>query len=231
MKNAPPVPTVVCLLSSLLLAVLLAACGGDGDTGPAATSSTAAMPEPQQGQYSDQPDEDVPPATAPPGSLASADLPDDPPDPLPGDAHFDGYGQAMFGMDADQVRSVWVGGLDGNAAEGEACFHLSPAGQPVIADFALMFENGKFVRYSVASDALVAPGGGRRGMDIAQIQQLYPGRVMQGPHKYVEGGHYLRIPDDGGSNGVLVFETDADGTVTEWRVGVPPQVDYVEGCS
>jgi hypothetical protein len=28
-----------------------------------------------------------------------------------------------------------------------------------------------------------------------------------------------------------VFETDAGGTVTEWRAGVPPQVDYVEGCS
>ncbi|HWI23748.1 MAG TPA: lectin, partial [Lysobacter sp.] len=31
--------------------------------------------------------------------------------------------------------------------------------------------------------------------------------------------------------GVLVFETDAAGKVTAWRAGVPPQVDYVEGCS
>jgi hypothetical protein len=30
---------------------------------------------------------------------------------------------------------------------------------------------------------------------------------------------------------VLLFATDADGRVNEWRIGVPPQVDYVEGCS
>ena len=30
--------------------------------------------------------------------------------------------------------------------------------------------------------------------------------------------------------GALVFETDTQGRVTHWRAGVPPQVDYVEGC-
>jgi len=29
----------------------------------------------------------------------------------------------------------------------------------------------------------------------------------------------------------LLFETDAAGKITRWRVGVPPQIDYVEGCS
>ena len=32
----------------------------------------------------------------------------------------------------------------------------------------------------------------------------------------------------------LVFEIDGKGdqaTATEWRIGLPPQVDYVEGCS
>ena len=31
--------------------------------------------------------------------------------------------------------------------------------------------------------------------------------------------------------GVLLFETNAEGNVASWRIGVPPQVDYVEGCS
>ena len=38
----------------------------------------------------------------------------------------------------------------------------------------------------------------------------------------------------GGGNGVLLFETDGKGDddkVTAWRIGVPSQVDYVEGCS
>jgi hypothetical protein len=33
------------------------------------------------------------------------------------------------------------------------------------------------------------------------------------------------------SDATLVFEIDADGRVTAWRAGLPPQVDYVEGCS
>lgn len=228
MKIAPPMPNVVCLLLTLLITVLAAACSVDGGTGPGATSSTAALPE--QGPYQDQPDEDVPPATAPPARSVSADRPDDRPDPLPGDAHFDGYGHAVFGMDADQVRSVWVGELGGEPAAGGTCFQLHPLAPLAHPDFALMFEDGRFVRYSVSNDELIAPGGGRRGMDIAQIQRLYPGRVEQRPHKYVEGGQYLRITDNGGSDGVLVFETDASGNVTGWRVGVPPQIDYVEGC-
>ena len=49
------------------------------------------------------------------------------------------------------------------------------------------------------------------------------------PFTYRVPGEYLRI--EGHGDTVLVFETDEDGTVTEWRVGVPPYVDYVEGCS
>ena len=41
----------------------------------------------------------------------------------------------------------------------------------------------------------------------------------------------LRVADPGGGNGALVLELDKDGRVDEWRIGVPPQVDYVEGCS
>ena len=93
-----------------------------------------------------------------------------------------------------------------------------------------MIEDGKFVRYDVSNDKEVAPGGGKRGMTRDEIKKLYPGAAEQ-DHKYVEGGKYLRVKDDAGGNGVLVFETDAAGKVTQWRVGVSPQVDYVEGCS
>jgi hypothetical protein len=27
-----------------------------------------------------------------------------------------------------------------------------------------------------------------------------------------------------------VFETDAAGRIVSWRIGVPPQIYYVEGC-
>ncbi len=86
------------------------------------------------------------------------------------------------------------------------------------------------MRYDVGNDKETAPGGGKRGMDAERIRQLYAGRVEESAHKYVPGGKILRI-EDGAGTGVLVFETDAAGKVSDWRAGVAPQVDYVEGCS
>jgi hypothetical protein len=96
------------------------------------------------------------------------------------------------------------------------------------ADFAFMFDGGRFVRYDVGTAKEVAPGGGKVGMDEARIRALYA-HVDAQPHKYVSGASYLRIAAPHG-DGVLVFETDAQGRITRWRVGVPPQIDYVEGC-
>ena len=132
-----------------------------------------------------------------------------------------------FGMDEAAARATWVGGLNGEASDG--CHYLNPNGAKPPAYLAFMFDGGKFVRYDVGNDDIEAPGGGRRGMDTADIEALYAGRVRATPHKYTDG-QYLRIEDEAG-DGVLVFETDASGVVTEWHAGVPPQVDYVEGCS
>ena len=141
---------------------------------------------------------------------------------------WDGFGPATFGMTADEVRAAWDGDLGDTPVEAPACFHLSPTSQPEYAYFAMMFGDGRFVRYSASNDAMTAPGGGRRGMSTSEIEMLYPGDVERQPHKYGDG-EYLRIRGEG--ERVLVFETDEDGTVTEWRVGVPPYADYVEGCS
>ena len=89
-------------------------------------------------------------------------------------------------------------------------------------------DEGHAAHWDGFGDAMVAPGGGRRGMSATEVDVLYPDAVVRQPHKYTDG-EYLRI--EGHGDTVLVFETDEDGTVTEWRVGVPPYVDYVEGCS
>ena len=59
------------------------------------------------------------------------------------------------------------------------------------------------------------------------LERLYPDRIEAMPHKYVEGAQTLRVAE---GDRALVFETDVAGRVTEWRIGTPPQVDYVEGC-
>lgn len=193
-----------------VLALALVACNPEPPTpSPVAEAATPPL---------DQPDHDVPPATAP-----------NPTSDEPGLAHFDGYGDMRFGMSEAEARAAWGGELAGDAGEG--CHYLHPAWEHPPAYFAFMFEGGKFVRYDVGNDSEVAPGGGRRGMDADAIRSLYDDRIEESPHKYVDGGSYLEVAAGDGSQRKLVFETDADGMVSAWRAGVEPQVGYVEGCS
>lgn len=153
-----------------------------------------------------------------------------PPEPTAasvGEATWAGYADTLFGMTADEVRAAWPGPLEAAASVG-TCYHLHPAGQPSQAHFALMIEDDKFVRYSVANSGMTAPGGARVGMDEDAIEDLYP-RLRRTPHAHIEGGESLRVK--GESERVLIMDTNADDIVTEWRVGQMPQVAYPEGCS
>ena len=170
----------------------------------------------------------VPPATGgdtpvaspqPSASMASRGL-----------ARTDGYGDLRLGMSADDARAAWQGELKGDVVEPDNCAYLRPKADGEFR-VGFMFERGVFVRYDVAIEGEAAPGGGRVGQGRADIERLYPGRVQAQPHEYVRGGHYLRVADPAIQDGALVFETDEAGTVTRWRIGRTPQVDYVEGCA
>ncbi len=148
-----------------------------------------------------------------------------------GQAHVNGYGHLRFGMTADEAKQAWGGELNGKPGPGEICYYLTPKWVKTAREFSFTVESDKFVRHDVGNDKEVAPGGGKRGMGVDEIRKLYAGRFQETPHKYVKGGSYLRIKSHDESGGVLLFETDADGKVSAWRVGQAPQVDYVEGCS
>ncbi len=208
----------------------LSACRGE----PAPPPETAGPPPPAAAM--DQPAEDVPPATAPEAPVAEAQAPAAGATP-DGDrdlARFDGYGDIRFGTAAADMPEVWGGELRtlGKEANPE-CYFMTPKWVRAPADFNFMIGDGRFVRFGTEDATFAAPGGGRVGMARSEIDRLYAGRIEQRPHKYSDG-LYLRIRDEAGGDGVLVFETDGKADtakVTEWRVGVPPQVDYVEGCS
>ena len=189
-----------------LFTVLLVACQRTPPAEPAAAEPAAPAPVSA-------------PAPSPAGAVPVA----------ASDADWQGYGAAQLGIDAEQLRTAWTGELQGDIAADGGCYYLSPAAHSEGGPF-FMLEEGKFVRYDVRGGDTAAPGGGRIGMDLAQLQALYPPAEPLQPHKYVEGGKVLRVPATDGSQGVLVFELGADGKATIWRVGLPPQVDYVEGC-
>ena len=192
-------------LSLAVVIVLLAACNRTPE--PAAAPQTAPAAE-------------VSPAPAPAPTVAPV---------AKSDADWQGYGPAQLGVDAEQLATAWGSELQGDAAADGGCYYLQPVGQGE-GGVAFMIEAGHFVRYDLRTADITAPGGGKVGLDLAQLQALYPQAEAPQPHKYVEGGKTLRVPAADGSQGVLVFELGADGKASAWRVGVPPQVDYVEGC-
>ena len=212
------------LVAACLFGLAACAPAGNGTAAPA----TEAPAQAESGTPSNEA-----PSSQTPAKPAPADDPANQPvetGPAPDDglSKWNGYGDTTFGMDETAFRNAWGGDLSNYEFEEKAtCFHLWPKGQKTSAELAFMFGNTKFVSYSTESVKRTAPGGGKVGMSRSEIDKLYAGRIEETPHKYTDG-KYLRITQ--GKN-ALVFETDNAGKVTDWRVGVPPFVDYVEGCS
>ena len=151
--------------------------------------------------------------------------------PAAGAISFAGFGPAHWGASEEQVRQAWGKDMEDLPKEHDGCYYLFPEPRREAGyRFAFMMEGGKFDRIDVRTPDIAAPGGGKVGSDKTALLRLYPKGEEQ-PHKYVEGGKNLRIADPAGGAGVLIFELDPAGKATAWRVGVPPQVDYVEGCS
>ena len=206
---------------------VLCACSAQRDAADtpsqAADAATPAADAPL-----DQPPHDVPPATASEEAIGSLRVGA----PAAGTITVAGFGPADFGATAEAVRQAWGGDLgDAQPSEPGGCYYLMP--QPVgTAGFrtAFMVEGDRFARIDVRDGSVVAPGGAKVGMGADEVRALYP-KVEEQPHKYDPAGKVLRVTDPGGGNGVLVLELDKDGRVDAWRIGVPPQVDYVEGCS
>lgn len=147
-------------------------------------------------------------------------------------ASFSGYGDMKLGSTREEAKTAWAGELQESVpAEGSTCHYLMPKWVSKSSDFGFMVEDGKFVRYDVGTDKEIAPGGGKVGMVVEQLKLLYGAALQSAPDKYVEGGKVFTLAAPDGGPAKLVFQADGVGRVTDWRVGLPPQVDYVEGCS
>lgn len=144
-------------------------------------------------------------------------------------ATYAGYAGLRFGTDEAAFRKQWTGTLSESApAPGSTCMLLAPMqGAKPVEGERFMFEDNRFVRYDVTAGDESAPGGGKIGMSAEQIVALYPSAQRQ-PQKYDPEAFELRAAGTEGA--VVLFELGKDGKVTHWRVGLPPQIDYVEGC-
>lgn len=187
------------LLAALLIAGL-AACGGNEPAAPVAQAPSAST------------------VTAPAVPAAPT-----------GQATFAGFGDMRLGMDEAAFRQAWGGELKTQPpAKGSTCTYFYPVWAKTPPDLGFMFEEGKFVRYDVATAKETAPGGGKVGMDKSELARLYGDKGETSPDKYDPAASTFRVRGEGGA--AAVFAIGADGKVSKWRVGVAPQVDYVEGC-
>ena len=144
---------------------------------------------------------------------------------------FNGFGTAKFGGNGESVRMSWGAPLLATKpAEGASCITLNmdpiPANNRVIS---FMFEHGKFVRYDIYNSRFVAPGDLVVGDDANTILAQHSSQVEIQPHKYIEGGRTFTVSPTKGKTR-LIFEVDASNKIISWRIGLPPQVYYVEGC-
>ena len=203
------------LLPLVMAVTLLSACQRDPAAAPATEPQTTATATPMAEAPAPTPAADDTAAPAGPVSQAS----------------FLGYGDMKLGSTGEEARAAWGGELNGAPMEGTTCHYLWPKWITRPADFAFMMEDGRFVRYDVGTDKETAPGGGKVGMSVEELQKLYGGALKASPHKYTQGGQYLSMDAGDVAPTRLVFEVDAAGKVTSWRVGLSPQVEYVEGCS
>lgn len=116
-------------------------------------------------------------------------------------------------------------------APGSTCLYLNPEVMPTAKrGIGFMFEQAKFVRYDVNDASQIAPGNFRVGDAAADIKTAFVGRIEEAPHKYIPKGFTLTVTPEDKSPARLIFEIGQDGKVATWRIGVPPQVLYVEGC-
>ncbi len=143
-----------------------------------------------------------------------------------------GFGPALFGGNEESVRMAWGRPLTDGGAASTRCRQLFPEPQSATGyALSFMLDDGVFTRYDVLDTAYTAPGGGKVGMTRDAVASVFGARAEQIPHKYVDGAHYITVtsPDDAKIR--LIFETDASGVITRWRVGTMPSVAYVEGCA
>ncbi len=147
--------------------------------------------------------------------------------------NFEGFGPAKFGDNEESVRMSWGRPLNASKpAVGATCYYLYLDPKPENhQEIAFMFEDGKFVRYDVGDQKWVAPGNIVVGDTMEKVLQAHAGHIQNQPHKYIEGAHTLVVTPLEKSNASLIFEIDANNIVINWRIGVSPQVYYVEGCS
>lgn len=141
-----------------------------------------------------------------------------------------GVGPVRVGMTATQANASLDGALDAPAEPEASCDYAGLRGAPA-GRIGVMLVDGVIARIDVRSRAVPTDLGARVGDAETRVRSLYGDRLEVQPHKYTDG-HYLVVTPESAADSAyrLIFETSRD-SVTTYRVGRRPEVEWVEGCS
>lgn len=142
-----------------------------------------------------------------------------------------GVGPLRIGMtlsEASEALGVALLPLGGNLS-GECAYY-----QPETKDqfLGLMAVGDRIIRIDIwPGSTLETVSGAAIGMTKAEIADLYPGQIEATPNPYIKGQFLTLVPSDPEfALYRMVFETDAEDTVVQYRTGQFPAVTWPDGC-
>lgn len=146
----------------------------------------------------------------------------------------DRFGPIRIGMTADELKRIRpdvfvVNAIGPNGLPiSDSCYFL--ALPPVDRQQATMFMiiGDEVARVEIGDSTIATREGARIGDSEQRIKELYSGSVTVQKHAYTDGNYLIVARGDGRHR--IVFETDGR-TVTTYRAGRMPEVEWVEGCS
>lgn len=139
----------------------------------------------------------------------------------------EGAGPVRIGMTLSELAPYLAADADTAAIEA-GCAYVEVTDAPPGLGF--MVEGRRLVRVEVREGTTATAEGVQLGDAEARVREVYPG-LRRMPHKYTDGAYLVVVPGTAPDTlARYVFETDGR-RVVQYRAGVAPAVEYVEGCS
>ena len=140
-----------------------------------------------------------------------------------------GYKNVTFGMTELEANSAYLGGLEKSDYYDESekeCYYLYPNNIDYMKEHvvAFMVVSGTIQRIDIGSTKITTERGAKIGMKFEDIEALYPNTERK-PNFYTYPDEDLFVLLS--SDTKAIFEQNNNKTVSQYRVGKTPAVEYL----
>ncbi|MEA2275327.1 MAG: hypothetical protein QOC78_287 [Solirubrobacteraceae bacterium] len=139
----------------------------------------------------------------------------------------DGLGPLRIGMSVAEAEAVLHERLDVPYRGTPPCGFARPRSTP--PGVSLMFQTSELVRIDVLG-ATRTLSGAHVGNSDADIERIYSGRIKVAPNLLIPHGHELIFQTSDHPDRELLFQTDENSVVTEFKAGKRDAVEQPEPC-